>query len=338
MMFRSLELAGLTNLSENLDQVASSIREFLDDLELDGGPATTSTLVLSDLTACPTIDFPTVADSGSLDLMKIYDKLVEHWMASLPIKVSNLARGAKFKIIRQLAVEFLLSSIAISVQNKPSVLPPALPETGHGSLTLPVLDDGRTTRQSSPAHLFSSQMSVDHGGSSDFRLPTPAPTQTPSEYSHATSASEPTEDPTISRLRQYAVSIKSRPDFGQSRLLSHWPSTPGIDPASYSWEATQKTAASGEVGEENYRNRREEARRRRRTEKFLKQERARAAETASQQSSVVPSGSQPAVAHHGFSSQTVDEMPTTPPDRDAFGSRPVQRVKKKPKKQRTAGF
>jgi RNA polymerase I-specific transcription initiation factor RRN6 len=59
---------------------------------------------------------------------------------------------------------------------------------------------------------------------------------------------------------------------------------------------------------------------------------------ASSQPIVVPSGSQPEVTHNGFSSQTVEDIPMTQPDRGAFGSRSIQKSKKKPKKHRTAGF
>jgi RNA polymerase I-specific transcription initiation factor RRN6 len=134
------------------------------------------------------------------------------------------------------------------------------------------------------------------------------------------------------------VFIKPKPDFGKSTILSQWPSNPGSDPANYSWEAKQKGAEEDQNGaEREQRNRKEEARRRKRTEKFLNQERGQTAEATSQPMVVNPSGSQPVVAHNGFSSQTVEDVPMTQPDRGAFGSRSVQKSKKA-KKHRTAGF
>ncbi len=175
------------------------------------------------------------------------------------------------------------------------------------------------------------------GSQPSFNLPTPA--QTPSLYSRATSASEHKEDPAISRLRQYAVSIRSKTDFGKSPILSQWPSVPGSDPANYSWAAKREAGDDGpNEAEREQRIRKEETRRRRRTEKFLNEESATPRKPVSQPMVVIPSGSQPVVAHNGFSSQTVEDFPMTQPDRGAFGSRSIKTSKKKPKKARTAGF
>jgi RNA polymerase I-specific transcription initiation factor RRN6 len=331
------EVSGITGLSGDLEQASSGLRNFLESLRQVQNPKKTSTLALSDLTVCPAIQFPLDQASNYPDLLKIYNQVADNWLASLPLKVSAQARLSKFRIIRQIAVELFLSSLAVSLRHNASDATIMSIQTLDENLTPPELDkeDG-TTRESSPTK-FSSELALFPERDLDFNLPTLA--RTPSLYSHTTSASGLREDPAISRLRQYAVSVSSKPDFGNPPMLSHWPSIPGGDPAQYSWEATQRAAEEDDSGKESeQRNRKEEARHRRRTEKFLAQERARTIETMSQPMVVIPSGSQPVVTYNGFSSQTVDDIPMTQPDRGIFGSRSAQRGKKRPKKHRTAGF
>lgn len=288
-----------------------------------------SVLVVSDLTSCPRITLPSGKETILPNLLAIYDDLVDTWLTDLPPKVPGPARVAKHKIIRQVAVELCLSSIGISLQQK---------ETGeasgrHEDEGTDMRDDD-TIRHSSPPVLYSPEMTPTSFPEPHLSLPSPA--RTPSVYSHATNTtgSELGENPAISRLRQYAVSVKSQLDPGKSKLLDSW--VPGGDPAQYSWEKAQKEDESGE--EDDRKRRREEARRRRRTEKFLSRERARAPVAAeSQPAFFMPSGSQPDVAHQGLSSQTVDELPMTQPDRGAFGSRTAQKGKKK-QKRRKSGF
>jgi RNA polymerase I-specific transcription initiation factor RRN6 len=331
-------ISGFIKSSDELDQAASVLRGFFSSLDLDlHAPDEEHALVLSHLTNCPeTKDFIS-ADSEHVDLSKVHETLVSYWMASLPLEVPNSVRLAKFKIIRQVGVDLALNSFGISLQNKASSPSNAPPQSGAND-EHEKNNDGRT-RESFPALTSHSSQPYSWPGNEIYSsLPTSS--RTPSLYSHATSGSELKEDPVTSRLRQYAVAIKARPDAGPSSLLSHWPSVPGADPATYSYEAAQQAAAAGESGAESeYRDRKEEARRRRRTEKFLRQDRARAraAEANSQPMVILPSGTQPQVSHPAFSSQVVDELPVTQPDRGMFGSRTAEKGTKH-KKQRKAGF
>ena len=332
------EFIGISGPSGDIEPAAARLRQFLDALRQAHSPEEPSTFafVLSDLTACPAIQFPLEQATNHPDPKIVFDQLIDIWMASLPRDVSNKARLSKFNIIRQTAVELYLSSFAVSLRNKATDVNIGAVQNDENDLTLPESDtEYGTTRESSPVN-FSSQQVPFPRNQPGFSLPTPA--QTPSLYSRTTSASEHKEDPAITRLRQYAVFIKPKPDFGKSTILSQWPSNPGSDPANYSWEAKQKGAEEDQNGaEREQRDRKEEARRRKRTEKFLNQERGQTAEATSQPMVFNPSGSQPAVAHNGFSSQTVEDVPMTQPDRGAFGSRSVQKSKKA-KKHRTAGF
>jgi RNA polymerase I-specific transcription initiation factor RRN6 len=332
------EISGFSGPLGEIERASSVLRELLHTLRHVQSPENPpmSEFMLSDLTSGPTMHFPLDQSSTSLDPLFICNQLIDNWMTNLPPGVSGKARLSKFNIIRQTAVELFLSSFAVSLRSKEADANIAPIQDDDDLALLEQEKYYGTTRESSPAN-FASQAVSFPGHQPYFSLPTPA--QTPSLYSRATSATELKEDPAISRLRQYAVSIKSKPDFGKSTILSQWPSAPGSDPSHYSWEARQKVADEDQGGEgTEKRNRKEEARRRRRTEKFLNQERDRAAEALSQPMVVIPSGSQPIVDHTSFSSQPAEDIPMTQPDRGTFGSRSVQKSKKKTKKHRTAGF
>lgn len=330
-----LDLSQTTGFAEDLEQGAPILRTFLQSLKEDEESESSFTLVVSNLTLCPGISFQTLEASTLPDLLKVYDEVAKSWVANLPHQVSGLTRLAKFKIARKVAVELCLSSIGISLRNKASEVPEALAASSEQRVLLnkPVV----ASRASSPA-IISSENPPSSMPGSVFGLPTPS--QTPSIYSQShASTSEFAEDSAISRLRQYAVSIKSKPDIGSSTILSHWPSTPGADPATFSYAAKQRSAVVKESGEgDSHSSRREQARSKRRTERFLSRESTAVAEPSSSQPTSMPfGGSQPEVARHVYSSQTgVDDVPMTQPDRGTFGSRTMQ--KKKRKKQRAAGF
>ena len=329
-----LDLSQIPGFSEDLEQGAPILRHFLQLLTEDEEPEASSALVLSNLTVCPGIEFETLENYSLPDLLKVYDQVAENWIASLPLQVPYKTRLTKFKIARKLAVELCLSSIGVSLRNKASEAPSLPVHDGKEPLDL-LQRSAAPSREGSPA-LFSSQIPPSLVTESGFGLPTPE--QTPSLYSQShASASEFDEDPAILRLRQFAVSIKSKPDLGTSKILSHWPAAPGVDPAMYSYDAIQRKAAADESGEESDRGkRRDRIRRKRRTEGFLSRESTAAVESSSQ-SGFAPWGSQPDNGHIGFSSQMIDDVPMTQPDRGAFGSR-VTQIKKKPRKKRAAGF
>lgn len=282
--------------------------------------------ILSDLTSCPGIGLSVVDGSGLSDLLKVYDQVGEVWMASLPLKVSNLARLSKFKLARKVAVELCLSSIGISRRKGPSHV--AVTHSTGGEMDLTRYNEG----SNDSGLLISPQITMNLLPEAGSSLLTPS--RTPSVYSQAsTNTTESLESPSISRLRQYAVSIKSQPDPSESALLAQWPSSPGADPTLYSW----RSMADQELDENDPRRRREEARRRRRTEKFLQRERMKESQVSSQPTPI-RSGSQPELAQSATSSQVVDDIPMTQPDRGVFGARSAKPGKKKAGRRRAAGF
>ena len=329
-----LELSRVPSFAEDLEQGAPILREFLMSLEGGEEGEAPSILILSNLTLCPGIRFQALEGSSLPDLLRVYDQVAENWIVSLPLQVPGVTRLAKFKIARKLAVELYLSSIGASLRNKTSDVS-SLPMPDRAEPTDQFHKSAATSREGSPLLFSASSSSMPQSG---FGLPTPE--QTPSLYSQShTSGSEFGEDHTISRLRQYAVSIMSKPDLGTSKVLSHWPMAPGVDPATYSYEAIQKKAAADDSGEETDRwKKRDQARRKRKTDSILSRQSTAPAEASSQpHPRFAPFGSQPDITNLGLSSQTVDEVPMTQPDRGAFGSR-VAQGKAKPKKKKAAGF
>ncbi len=326
------EILGYPELGEDLQKASPALLEFLQSLEQVQNPETRQTLAIKDLTVGLGISFPGLSNIKHPNMLKIFDQFVDCWMASLPIELPNPARHTKFKAIRQLTVELCLNSIGISLEDKPMTVAEAVNQEDDDAILASMANKNDGRIRDSPPAFFASQLVAmeDEPG-----LPTPI--ATPSVYSLTTSASGMAEDPVIARLRRYAPTIKARREprtnFNTS-VLSHWPSKPGVDPVEYSYETARQAYAVANIGDEERRSsRREKARRRRRTEEFVK-----AVEPAVSRRVSLFSGSQPEAVQKLFSSQIVDDVPMTQPDRGTFGSRPAPKGKKKPKKPRTAGF
>lgn len=326
------EMIGIPRQGEDVEQASLVLHVFLNSLNQEQDLENRWRLAVRDLTLGTGIKFPENDQATYADPLKIFDQLVGYWMTSLPIEFPNIVRHAKFKVIRQLAMDLCLNSIGISLQDRALdhvvETAPIDEETVAASLS----KDGRLTRENSPL-LFSSQRVATQD---DPGLTLPTPNQTPSLYSQATSASGLAEDASIARLRQYAPSIKAKPEFSantNASVLSHWPSALA-DPAEYSYESAKKVWAAANTEDDDARSSRKvKARRRRRTEEFVK-----AVEPAVSRRLTLTAGSQPEIIEKMFSSQPVNEVPMTQPDRGAYGSRSVQQAKKKVKKARTAGF
>lgn len=326
----SLDLAHSNGIAEELEQAGPVIEKYLENFQAEHDPNSSHDLVLSNLTLCPGVIFSPGKDAMLSTLLEVYDRIGDLWLTSLPIQVSNLSRLTKFKSARKIATELYLASVAVSLREKGSHVIES-DNTEMSTISLPILSKANEMSQSESAQYASSQIG-------QISSP-PTPTQTPTLLSEESAPStEATRDSAILRLRQYAVSIVQPPRMGSSSLLSLWPSSPGQDPASYSWKADHHSANDeGDQGGEAHRRRREESRRQKRTEKFLSRGTVIGSEVVSQPPSA-PFGSQPMVALHTTGSQAVNELPMTQPDRGLFGSRFVQAGNKRLTKRRAAGF
>ncbi|QSZ33269.1 hypothetical protein DSL72_002857 [Monilinia vaccinii-corymbosi] len=330
-----LELSDNASPSGDLDEAANTVSEFLEFVNTydEDEEEASSKFHLSNLISCPGMMFSEGQSSDDIcpDLLKIYDRLINIWVTNLPRKTPGPVRLWKARLIRKIAMELWLSSVGISFRNKQfEPRPPPIVEEGSPLRMLKNIDE--LSRASSPPY-FSSQGNSKAVKNPEFSLPTPAPS--------VVSAATAVEDSTITRLRQYAISLEPKTEFGPARssLISQWPSVSGVDPATYSWEEVQRAAAAEESGEDDYRIRREHARRKRKAEKFLSRDRANAAASSSQ-AVAQPFGSQPA-EYTTYSSQPVNDIPMTQPSRGTFGSRvaaPATPGKKQRTTRRVAGF
>jgi RNA polymerase I-specific transcription initiation factor RRN6 len=231
-------------------------------------------------------------------------------------------------------MELYMNSIAISSHSKSVPIPKSTPSNVGVGFILPVRG-----KPDSAGHIDSQRTQESSAEpSSSLPVSSASPIRTRNETS--AQSGKLAEDPAISRLRGYTISIKSQAplDAAKSAILAHWPLTPGADPSTYSWETT-RTALTGEDAldsdeEEASKRQKEEARRKRRSEKLLRSQRTDVMEAASQPAQGVPFGSQPTLAQHILSSQPND-IPMTQPVTGLFGSR---HGRKGFKKKRVSGF
>ncbi|KAH6683273.1 RNA polymerase I-specific transcription initiation factor RRN6-like protein [Halenospora varia] len=327
-----LELSDQKSFPEEFDAATVALSEYLHSLQEEHGLGEPSLLLVSDLVRVPGMIFAASETSNEPDFLRFYDYLVESWM-SLPQQTPIKTRLFKYNMIRQIAIQLSLSSIGISFCEKAAEGDVVIRSQSSRD-TESIAGSHDVFERDSLLQDYSPEMTSE--SSQGLHLGLPSPSQTPSLYSRTTASdSEPVEDPAVVRLRQYAVSIKSRLNPGQSRLLSKW--TPGGDPSEYRWKE-QEPSLEESGDDDGRKKRREDTRRRKRAEAFLNRERAKLCTTESQPA-YVPTGSQPVVSGQAFSSQPVVEIPMTQPVGGMFGSRSVQVSKglKKPKR-RHAGF
>jgi RNA polymerase I-specific transcription initiation factor RRN6 len=321
----------------DLELAAPILKDFLKGLQDDQNSGAYASLVLTSLNSCPGIRFPIRQGSIFPDVLDIYDHVGETWLASLPLEVPNISRWSKFRMARQLAVELWLSSILASIRLKPPRM-----ETAQGQLMAEIDSTLLNTQGDHPRDDITPFMfsQIPANPSENAGLQNSTSHTLPYSYIDVpTNRREPTEDPTVSRLRQYAVSIKSQLDLGKSTLLDPWPSSPGSDPAQavngYIANCLRLSHEAQSHQTDRMRER-EEARRGRRTDRFLTRGITKVSEAKSQPD-YTQFGSQPEFTAHARSSQIFEDIPMSQPDRGVFGSRSAQLVKKK-RKPRAAGF
>ncbi len=331
----SSELTNFTSFSGDIDEAASTLRKLIDSLpETEDGE---SGIAVEILAAWPSPFTELYSDESNEsmphDLSEIYDKFVDLWISCLPRKTPGPVRLAIERVVRSIATELYLSSMALLIRDKSVILPETSGSKEGVDFTLPV--------RAKPCSLgqVASQESLALSSPPGPRLPTPATTPSARLPEKPLKSSGLSEDGAISRLRAYGLVIKSQPPLGAARsaILSHWPCTPGADPSKYSWEAARNAVPQDQNqdaesdDDEAFIRKRKEEQRRRREEKFLKRQRKNTLDAASQPGPTVLFGSQPGPALHVASSQAGD-VPMTQPDRGLFGSRLGQMGFKKRRK------
>ncbi|KAH8811781.1 RNA polymerase I-specific transcription initiation factor RRN6-like protein [Xylogone sp. PMI_703] len=336
-----LELSETSEYSDDLGHAADILRQFPQILA-DQDPDPTTELILSDLWSGPfsPILTPQGPSKPSTDLLRIYDFIIENWVSCLPQDVSNKARMAKFKIIRKIAAELCLSSIAVSLHRK--LLPARTDMNGNQTQTLGLQEEVGHDFLGPPHTLQLPLRSVNQNSSPlDFQA-RESPSVSSLSYGSLAATPETTEDPAITRLRSYAISIRTNQDLmteNSTKLLSYWPDSPQSDPADFVWKGdTRATLPSEDEAHQEESDSRSQlsTRSRRRFESSMSRTPSRSRDTVSQSSRQF--GSQQEEVPNLFSSQTMDDFPMTQPDRGIFGSRSVRQTGKKKKKKTASGF
>ncbi|KAG9235459.1 RNA polymerase I-specific transcription initiation factor RRN6-like protein [Amylocarpus encephaloides] len=303
------ELTGHDNLSGDLDKATAELHEFLCKVQNDDDGLDQFEVAVFNISGLGSTHSGSDFDSSqsSLGFLDIYDHLVDIWMSALPLNVPVQSRLSKYNAIRRIATSLCFSSFGISIQ--------------------PRVQD--ITGWNNDRSLLSPEMTPDPSQGLYAHLPTPS-------YA-SSSQSLPTdshrnENPAITRLRKYTVSIQSQPVRKPSKLLSEW--VLDANPTSYTWQDPSRTDLEESFEEDARRKRRAESKRK----KLMRQDTAMRAATVESQTSAGGIGSQPLPSHDTFSSQPVVEVPMTQPLGGMFGSRITQKGKKNKGKHRKAGF
>lgn len=286
-----------------------------------------------------------------LDLITVYNHLIDIWVTCLPRRTPGSIRLLRERIIRKVAADLALSSVAISMGLPPIQKPDVIIDFDEMDI-----DRGTPFSSSQPEPIggeSSQRRARSVSLSTDPGLPTPE--YTASVVSERYTQTEAGEDPVISLLRKYA-DFPPQPPLGPtvSRILSHW--VPGADPDQYSWEAARRAHATAEYeDEDNAYSRRRKIRRKKKAEKSSRYKRAGTVESGISQATSIsqsqpsfpaahfrpgPSfGSQPAFAQGTMPSSQVTggmDLPMTQVEDGQFGGRQVFRKKKT--KKRKQGF
>ena len=208
-----------------------------------------SSLILSNntlrLIPC-TITHPTT-------MLSTYQSILPTWVTSLPPVIPDRIRVNKERLVRQIAADLTLATLAIT-QAPPDVQALQSQSQSQSQTQRPSSTPARTLADLSISTLISSP-------SEPSSLPTPIPP--------VSASSQPPEGhyPSLTRLRHYTT-LKPNALLAHSAsladMLAHLPPSIDEDPASYSWRAVEETlAASGDAPDPRSRRRADKARKRR---------------------------------------------------------------------------
>ncbi|PYI04825.1 hypothetical protein BO78DRAFT_346920 [Aspergillus sclerotiicarbonarius CBS 121057] len=344
-----LEALGSSPLLDDIDQSSYSLQSFLSKehpaLLLEKQVGRQRSDLFSPL-FFPSTDF--TEDISALNLLAIYDQLVNDWLAGLPYDIPGRTRIIKEKIIRGVAADLILAQIRLKVQ--PAYAVDELDTSGRKSSgdapsSLSTSMDDPFDALSSGNAMHASQRSVLPGNGNLDDLSSSVPPG-------STLARGETEVESPSDIQSTYTSLSAFTTFSRERamprnvaiVLDHW--QPGTDPAGYNW---QRTVRIQETEESQPASKGATPKRRSRKKTPSSQGTSLNASAPPPMSSV-PSdarrwGSQPENSEAPVlrlpSSQAVEEdVPMTQIERGTFGGREAGRksVVKARKKKRAAGF
>jgi RNA polymerase I-specific transcription initiation factor RRN6 len=329
-----LEFSRKAPLLDDIDQNAQDLRYFLsraasNQLPLGG----TSHLLVHPYDSLTSPESHTrLAGMSKLDLVAIYDRLVNHWLVDLPLDIPGRARIAKEKAIRHFVADIVLGQI-IAVRRQSEAELASNPNSGDGLLPRRPIDIMATSSETAKE-----QSSYEATGLS--RQPADTAISSSAAHRDLTAPNHPSGTlPPFAALSAY-TSFKSPGPMSRDteHILNHW--KPGLEPASYSFTTEEPQSAA-----------RLKASRRRSRKKLSMSMKSLSIEPSvplpAASSPVRPArewGSQPdntqPPAVRLQSGQATEDLPMTQIERGAFGGREAVKksVIKAKKKKRAAGF
>lgn len=344
-----LEFMQSFSSTEDIDEVAATFSDLMIALPDKEEDEAEKILSISQLNGSDS-SLLTGLNEGSPDLMAVYNYLLDIWVTCLPERTPGSVRLMKERLIRKVATELALSSVAVAMKMPPQEQKPEEPSESIGvALTRGTPFSSQLESIPESSQISSRTTTRDRG------LLTPS--ATPSLVSESFSHTEGSEDPAIALLRTYA-DFRHQPPPGpnQSRILSQW--TLGADPNKFSLQAyEQANAVPEDEDDDNFISQRERLRRKKKAEKRRKsfasttesvsQPQPPSIQSSQPQPPVIQStqpgriwdsqpsvfGSQSAFPAHATSSQSI--IPMTQVEQGPHGGR---KSFKRPAKKRKQGF
>ncbi|KAJ0415539.1 RNA polymerase I-specific transcription initiation factor RRN6-like protein [Aspergillus carlsbadensis] len=329
----ALEFSRKTPLLDDIDQNAQDLRQFLSRIAANKLPLGGRSHLLVhpyDPLTSPELLQSRLANVSKLDLVAIYDRLVNHWLVGLPLDIPGRARISREKAIRHFVADIVLGQI-IAVRGRPETELASNSNNGDGLLPSQPIDNQNTSSEAA-----NERSSYETTGLS--RQTEDTALSSSSAHPDFTFPDHPTGTlPPFAALSAY-TSFKSPGPMSRDteRILDHWKL--GLDPASYSFTTEEPARLKAS---------------RRRSRKEL----SMSMNTLSIGSSVpLPAASSPVRPARDWgsqpdnnsqpptvrlqSSQVTEDLPMTQIERGAFGGRETVKksVIKAKKKKRAAGF
>ncbi|KAL4868190.1 hypothetical protein BDV12DRAFT_170223 [Aspergillus spectabilis] len=333
----ALEILRRSLVLDDIDQNAQDLRDFVSQFASSNFALGSQNYLLVqpyDSFSSPSTQQVKQAEISGLDLVAIYDRLVNHWLVDLPPNIPGRARITKEKAIRHFVADIVLAQM-ISAHKLATAESTTFDDENLAPFSTGGLigSSGRTNEQ----YLYEPLPTpVDHSFRSQANT-----TATQSSYTvgaFVLPERQADKCPTFMALSSYTTF--SKPDTmsrDTERILSHWKY--GIDPALYSLASEESQLAA--------RNRASRRKPRKRMSQAMK--------NTSLDSSVPLPVSSPTPAARDWgsqpdnsqppairlqSSQVTDDLPMTQVERGAFGGREAAKKGgiKARKKKRAAGF
>ncbi|KAL4785075.1 RNA polymerase I-specific transcription initiation factor RRN6-like protein [Aspergillus varians] len=273
-------------------------------------------------------------DAAKLDLVAIYDRLVNHWLIDLPSDLPGRARITKEKAIRHVVADIVLSKV-ISVHKSTTV------DSSVNNENIPPYSITSLINSPGPVDEQFSHESLARSVGQDFQSQANN-TATQSSFALGDlvfAERQANEWPTFTVLSSYTAFSRTGPiSRDAERILDHW--KPGVDPALYSLPVEgSQLAANNKASGRNSRKKMSQAMKHMSLDSSIPPPVSCTVPADKRDWGSQPDNSQPLMIRLQ-SSQATEDLPMTQVERGAFGGRETTRKSgmRARKKKRAAGF